>query len=91
MKKGIVIALLFMATMLAIGTLTSCTKNEMARNYGGSMDITLQPHQRVQNVTWKETDLWILTKEDTTPPTTYKFEEKSTYGIMEGTINIIEH
>lgn len=76
--------------LLALITLTSCTSNSRARHWGGTETIDLNPNQRVVNVTWKENGLWILTKQDTTNPTTYTFEEKSSFGLMEGKVIIIE-
>jgi hypothetical protein len=68
----------------------SCTKNERARNFGGQESIILDSSIRLVNVTWKNSDLWILTKKDTTKPVTYYFKEKSNWGIQEGQIRIIE-
>jgi len=62
----------------------------MARQFGGSETIELKPGERLVNLTWKETNLWILTKQDTTKPTTYSFKEKSSFGIAEGQVTIIE-
>lgn len=81
--KAVIVALLLTATV-------SCSDNQMARGYGGSFNIDLKPNERVSNVTWKGTDLWILTKQDTTKPTTYTFKEKSTWGVLEGEITINE-
>lgn len=70
--------------------LASCTSNERARLYGGTERITLDSGQRLVNVTWKDTDLWILTRKDSSKPTTYSFKEKSSFGAMEGEIIIEE-
>jgi len=73
-----------------------CTENTQARMYGGTETIQLEEGVRLVNVTWKSTgaytnsDLWILTKKDTTNPTTYYFKEKSNFGVMEGQVIIIE-
>ena len=72
-------------------TIMGCTENERARKFGGTSHYTLEPGQRLVTVTWKETDLWILTKEDSsTPPGKYTFEEKSSFGIIEGKVVITE-
>jgi hypothetical protein len=86
MKK----TLLSLALMMG---LLSCTQNQMVRQFGGSEIIQLNPGDRLVNVTWKGksgTDLWILTKKDTTTPTQYSFKEKSNFGVLEGEIIIIE-
>ncbi len=64
----------------------SCTDNIKARNYGGTEKITLKPNEIALNVTWKETNLWICTK-DTTTGIVY-FREKSSWGVWEGEIII---
>ena len=67
--------------------------NPLARKFGGNMIINLKPNEKLVTVTWKETSLWILTKpmKPGETPETYKFKEDSTFGVMEGTVTIIEH
>jgi hypothetical protein len=77
--------------LLGITMLVSCTENTRARVWGGSQTIQLEEGVRLVNVTWKEgSDLWILTKRDTTKASTYSFSEKSNLGVMEGHVIIIE-
>lgn len=76
--------------LLIVVTMVSCTSNERARNYGGTEVIELDNNERLVNITWKQDDIWVLTKTDTTKPTTYSFKEKSSYGVMEGEIIIKE-
>ena len=83
-------SLLMIAALIWVA-MSSCTSNQRARNFGGTETIELDPGTRVVNVTWKKDDLWILTKQDTSiKPTQYSFHEKSSYGVMEGEIIIIE-
>jgi uncharacterized lipoprotein YehR (DUF1307 family) len=77
MKKIFVIA-------IAAMSLASCTENERARRFGGVEEVELKPNEVVLNVTWKENEMWICTK-DTTTNTVY-FREKSSWGVMEGTV-----
>ena len=78
-------------SVIIVIMMDSCTSNERARNFGGTETVELNPGTRVVNVTWKQDDLWVLTKQDTsTKPTQYSFHEKSSYGVMEGEIIIIE-
>jgi uncharacterized lipoprotein YehR (DUF1307 family) len=65
-------------------TLASCTDNERARRFGGTEEIALKRNEVVLNVTWKENEMWICTQ-DTVTNTTY-FREKSSWGVMEGTV-----
>jgi uncharacterized lipoprotein YehR (DUF1307 family) len=77
MKKIFVIAIAVMA-------LVSCTENERARRFGGVEEVELKPNEVVLNVTWKGNEMWICTK-DTATNITY-FREKSSWGVMEGTV-----
>ena len=82
---------IFIVGVTLMTTLYGCTENTRARVYGGTQTIELEPGKRLVNVTWKEgSDLWILTKEDTTKPTTYQFQEKSNMGVWEGSVIIKE-
>lgn len=91
MKRNNSTILKLLILALVIFLLFSCTANQRARNWGGTETVNLEAGQRVVNVTWKgESDMWILTKQDTTKPTTYTFQEKSTYGVMEGKVVLIE-
>ena len=71
-------------TLLAIITLSSCTENQRARNFGGTEEVSLKPNEIVLNVTWKQDQMWICTK-DTLTKTVY-FREKSSWGMLEGTV-----
>lgn len=72
--------------------LTACTKNDQVKNFGGTSILQLEKNQRLVNVTWKESNLWVLTTEmeNGYVPKQYNFTEKSTYGILEGKYIIIE-
>ncbi len=85
MKKLIVCLIILMG-------LTSCTDNNMARNYGGSETINLPIGDKLVNITWKEDHLWILTTEMKSEDSAniYNFQEKSNWGLMEGKITIVE-
>ena len=71
-------------TLLAIITLSSCTENQRARNFGGTEEVSLKPNEIVLNVTWKQDQMWICTK-DTVTNIVY-FREKSNWGMLEGTV-----
>lgn len=65
----------------------SCTENERARGWGGNATLNLPTSQKLINVTWKENDLWYLTRtmNETNVAETYKFNEESAWGVYEGT------
>lgn len=77
--------------LLAI-TLASCTENARVKSFGGEGTLNLPKGQKLVNVTWKETELWYLTRpmDSTDVAETYQFQEESSFGIMEGTYNIVE-
>lgn len=79
-------------SLLVVSLLASCSSNEMAKNYGGTMTVTLPPNQKLLNVTWKDANLWYLTREMkvTDSLESYTFQEKSGLGIQEGTVIFIE-
>lgn len=85
MKKLLAVAL------LAI-TLPSCTENARVKNFGGEGTITLPKGQKLVNVTWKDTQIWYLTRQmdSTDVAETYTFHEESSFGVLQGTYNIIE-
>jgi uncharacterized lipoprotein YajG len=64
--------------------LASCTENGRARRFGGTEEVSLKPNEVVLNVTWKDSEMWICTK-DTVSGVVY-FREKSAWGVMEGTV-----
>lgn len=84
MKKIIPIVLLLLAS--------SCTQNQRAKNYGGIAEIELEKGQKLVDVTWKDTDIWYLTKPMTSKDSaeTYMFQEESTYGLIQGKVIFIE-
>lgn len=85
MKKVLAIAL------VAI-TLASCTENSRVKSWGGEGTINLPKGQKLVTITWKETQVWYLTRpmDSRDKAETYKFQEESSFGVMEGTYNIVE-
>lgn len=91
MKKNFGVAIL--CAIFAVSLLSGCTANTRVKNFGGSMNIDLEKGRKLVNITWKEEELWILTVQmsDSDEARSYKFEEKSSLGMVEGTVNIQEH
>lgn len=95
-KVNIVVSLLAAlayASLLAalFLALTSC-QNMATRSFGGSSEIYLVKGQRLLEITWKNSDLWILTEpmDSDYIPKVKTFYEKSDLGVLEGTITIYE-
>ena len=58
------------------------------------MTVDLEKNQKLVNVTWKDGDsLWYLTRTARSgeTPETYTFKEKSSLGILDGQVILIEH
>ena len=91
MKKLISLFVL-LSSIFVIFITTSCTENSRAKNYGGTATIDLPKGQKLITVTWKENDLWYLTKpmSATDVPETYSFKQESDFGIISGTVIINE-
>jgi hypothetical protein len=82
---------LFLAIVMGV-MVTSCTENNRVKNWGGEGNINLPKGRKLVNVTWKETEIWYLTRpmNSNDVAETYQFQEESSWGVMEGTYNIIE-
>jgi hypothetical protein len=81
----------FLAIMLGV-MVTSCTENERVKSFGGEGTINLPKGRKLVTVTWKETQIWYLTRpmDSTDVAQTYQFHEESSWGVIEGTYNIVE-
>ena len=79
MKRILIIA------SVAVAFLASCTDNQRARQFGGTETVDIPEGRILVNCTWKQDDLWILTKDTTTGK--MFFNEKSSFGVLEGEIN----
>jgi len=78
--------LLLLSLILFLLVLTGCTENQQAKTFGGTSEYYITPNNKVINVTWKESNLWVLTRPMTEKDSaeTYNFKEKSDYGVLEG-------
>jgi hypothetical protein len=79
-------------TILIGAMFVSCTENERVKAWGGEGTINLPKGRKLVNVTWKETEIWYLTKpmDSSDVAETYQFQEESSWGVVEGTYNIVE-
>lgn len=86
------ISLMVIAVLIFVSIVTSCTKNQRVKQFGGKATIELPVGQKLVHCTWKDANLWYLTrpmKEGETAET-YTFQEKSNFGMVEGTYLIKE-
>ena len=89
--KKIICAILIVGILLSIAIYSSGCQS-FVRNYGGDMTIELPENTKLEMITWKESSLWLLTRPMTAEDKAevHTFEESSNYGVLEGTITIIE-
>lgn len=93
MKKligNLAIILVIAFCVMVIIAFSGC--HTVTKELGGSMTVELEPGQKLEEVTWKDTDLWLLTRpfREDEEPETHTFQEDSEWGVMEGTVTIIE-
>lgn len=86
MKKIIFTALLS-ALLLGIAGCQSATKS-----FGRNTTLELEPNQKLEEITWKGDSLWYLTRPMTDDDIveTHTFQESPNFGIIEGTVTVIE-
>ena len=92
MKVKLIIASVII-TILGSVVLWFFNSNTAAKKFGGSLTIKLKEDKKFINVTWKEDELWVLTRKrhsDEKNPETYEFREDSGYGLVEGKVTFIE-
>lgn len=77
---------------IIFGVLLACTSNDNAKNYGGTSYVKVEPGRKFINVTWKDNNLWVLTRKmkEGEKPEEYEFKETSDYGVWEGKLIIQE-
>lgn len=84
--------IMFLLISLILVSFSGCSEQEKAKNFGGTMEVTLPTNQKLVNITWKDDDLWYLTRpmHEDEEAEIYSFQEKSSYGVWEGTVKITE-
>lgn len=92
MRKRIiqVLAVLFMLAFILF-VATGCQTG--AKSLGGTVTINLEPGLKLEEITWKDNNLWYLTREmrEDEFAETHKFKQSSEFGIIEGLVVIVEH
>lgn len=83
------------AMVLAVGLALlacGCTEQQRAKQWGGTTTINLPVGQKVVNTTWKDSDLWILTRpmRPGEARETYTLTESSSWGVFQGQVLIRE-
>ena len=60
-KKVMAIILIAIVAVFIAVFFTSCTENQRAKKWGGTMSITVPAGEEFVNATWKDNNLWIIT------------------------------
>jgi hypothetical protein len=84
---------LFVLLLVVILVAMSCTENTRARVWGGKAKVELPAGQKLVNVTWKDNNsIWYLTRPMRSDETaeSYTFKESSSFGVIEGTVVLVE-
>ncbi len=86
--KLLIAGLIFICIILAVG----CTENQRAKNFGGNSTYELPKRQKLVLVTWKDNNIWYLTRsmKESETAETYTFQEESSFGLLNGTVTIKE-
>ncbi len=78
------IAIVCLASLVHVG----CTANKRAKSHGGTMTLNLPPGEKLVSATWKDNNLWYLTRpmRKGESPETSTLHESSNLGIIEGSV-----
>ena len=91
---AIVFSIIMGFIVMLTNSVDSSGFNPIARQFGGTVTINLENNRKLVNVSWKKDDsLWILTRKmrKEEEAETYEYKEDSAFGVIEGTVYIIEH
>ena len=89
-------AIIVATVCLLLAMLTGCgdVEQSLARDFGGTTTINLEPNLKLEEITWKDDDLWYLTRpmREDEEPETHTFTEKGGLGTVfdGGTVIVVE-
>ena len=83
---------LILISLIALTAAAGCGRNDVTRSFGGEKTIELDPGRKLEEITWKDADIFLLTRpmREDEEPETHTFQEISNWGVWEGTVTIIE-
>ena len=86
--KKLICAILSIMMVLAMA---GCG-NTLTKNFGGVTTIHLANNQKLENITWKDDSLWVLTRpmRADEEAETYTYKQHSNFGVIEGEVTIVE-
>lgn len=84
----VIVAIAFFLAFMNSG----CTENDRAKSFGGSFTVQLPKDKKLVTATWKNSDFWYLVRDmrEGEYPETYNFQEVSNFGILQGSITLVE-
>ena len=84
MKKKVIGGIMLLV-VVGFG-LTGC--KSIAKSYGGTISIDVPKGQKVIEATWKDSNVWYLTRpmREDEKPEIFTFQEDSNLGIIEGKV-----
>ena len=87
MKKNILLSI------VAAVAFASCTENERAKQFGGTMNVDLPPNTKFVTATWKSDELWYIhrPRKAGETPDVVTMQEDSNFGLMQGKVIFTEH
>ena len=88
----LIIAGIFIIVVIVGGLIVLLRPQSMSKSLGGTTTITLDPGLKLEEITWKEEDLWYVTRpmREDEYAETHTFQQSSNLGILEGTVIIVE-
>ena len=91
MKDSVKIGIIIVIVIL-IANLCSCTSNQRAKHWGGSMTINVEPGYKVTMATFKEANMWYMVEpmDDDYVPKDKILIEDSNWGMIEGKVTFHE-
>lgn len=78
--------------LIALLLFMGCTEQTRARNFGGTTHIEVKAGQKVIGATWKNTNLWYITRPMLAgeEPVAVTMTESSSLGLVEGHVVLQE-
>lgn len=72
---------------------TSCTENQFAKQFGGTMKVDLPANTEFVNATWKNDELWYIyrPRKQGESIDVIIMQEDSNFGLVEGKVQFNEH
>lgn len=83
---AIILVLLVLGFLLLVAG--SAFHQWTTRHWGGAETMAIPPGYTLVNATWKDSNLWILVREEKTGKMV--FQERSMFGVLQGSVTFTE-